>query len=50
MDQPAHFSAVAFCCIQKGVCEMPVGGLGLMAQYRHDQSRLSTGHGIGVLV
>ena len=25
-EQSAHFSVVAFCCIQQGVCEMPVEG------------------------
>ena len=25
IEQPARFSVVALCCIQQGVCEMPVG-------------------------
>ena len=28
IQQPEHFSVVAFCCIQQGVCEIPMG-LGL---------------------
>ena len=27
IGQPGHFSAVAFCCIQRGACEMLVRGL-----------------------
>ena len=29
LSRPALFSVVALCCIQQGVCEMRVGGLGL---------------------
>ena len=37
--------------IQNLVCITCVAGiLELKGQYHHDQSRLSTGHGIGVLV
>ena len=33
IEQSAHFSVVALCCIQQSVCETPVGGSGITVYF-----------------